>query len=139
MKKRTAILLAVFMLSISSYVGIPYMKYFNPVPEVSAALLKPGSTVGFAVRRFGTSKGGLFVKEVKKGSGPGVADEVTYAEKANIHEIVMAIIAADLPTRGLSTLTLNKSTVDALSNDYYNLAQSIFLVGEQRDLRPRTR
>ena len=142
MRKMTAILLAVFMLMVGSYIGLPLMGFGPGVTEVSAqrGTLKPGSSVGFKLGSWQSNKG-LMVKNItKRGTGspgqPVIPDTIIYEEKPTIHTLVLAIIEADLPTR-ISIVAWTKPVVDATANDYYNLAEALYLVGEQRDARPR--
>jgi len=145
MKKMTAILLAVFMLTVASYIGLPhFIGNGSGVSEVSAqrGTLKPGSSVGFKLGSWQSNKG-LMVKNItKRGTGspgqPVIPDTIIYEEKPTIHTLVLAIIEADLSTRN-PNVAWTKSVVDATANDYYNLAEALYLVGEQRDRRPRTR
>ncbi len=143
MKKRTAILLAVLMLTVGGYMGLPIMGYGPGVPEVSAQRgLVSGSTVGFKLANWQSNKG-LMVKNITKRGPPSpgqpvIPDSVTYEEKPGIHTLVVAIMEADLPTRN-PNVAWTKDVVDATANDYYNLAEAIYLVGEIRDRRPRTR
>ncbi len=140
MRKKTAILLGVFVLTVASYIGLPHFMGSGGVTNASA-LLSSGSTVGFKLATFGSNKG-LLIKNVRKTgavSYPGVIpDQITYEEKPGIHTLVLKIIEADLPTRD-PNVAWTKTVVDATANDYYNLAEALYLVGEQRDMRPRTR
>jgi len=143
MKKTTKMLLAVFILTVASYIGLPYFSgKIAMVSEAEAALratiTNPALPRGL-VRPTYPAKSILgWLKQVKsrtakdsRGRDSVVEDEIIYQPRVNIHEL-----ARDIMKSQLSLVSLEGATPANLATAFYSMANAMVVEGDRIDQGP---